>query len=134
MFRRLRSVGPSVLLGALAAVVLCAQVDADGRPRVVTQFIDESVTVELAGNTRPEANPGNDRGRVDDTLRLEHIQLLLKRPDSTEAQLRSRIDELHDHSSPRFHRWMTAESFGGEFGPAASDVMAVTDWLERRAA
>ena len=119
------------ILAPLLALAPQALAQSAARP-AISQPVNENVMFTLAGNTRPEANPGNDRGRVDDTLRLEHMQLLLKRPDSTEAQLRTRIDELHDRSSPRFHQWMTAESFGSEFGPAADDVTAVTEWLERR--
>src|SRR5208282_5891975 len=31
--------------------------------------------------------------------------------------------------SPRFHQWLTPEQFGQQFGPADSDLQAVTDWL-----
>jgi len=32
-------------------------------------------------------------------------------------------------SSPLFHQWLTPEQFGQQFGPADSDLQAVTDWL-----
>jgi len=130
MSPRLNSACPQVLLALLAAVGASVRADENSTPRLVTQVVDERVTVELTGNTRPEATPENDRGRVDATMRLEHMLLLLRRPASKEADLVSRIDELHDPKSPRFHQWLTAESFGSEFGPAADDVAAVTGWLE----
>jgi hypothetical protein len=130
MSPRLNSVSPQILLALLAAVGASVRADEESTPRLVTQAVDERVTVELTGNTRPEATPENDRGRVDAQMRLEHMQLLLRRPASTEADLVSRIDELQDPKSPRFHHWLSAESFGSEFGPAAADVAAVTGWLE----
>ncbi|KWB90319.1 hypothetical protein WL44_15220 [Burkholderia ubonensis] len=99
--------------------------------RLVTQVIDERQTVELPGNIRQEATAGNDRGRVDDNLVLEHMQLLLNRPAETEAALDRFIDQLYDPNSPNSHRWLTPEQFGAEFGPAREDVSAVTDWLGR---
>jgi subtilase family serine protease len=129
MFRRLILVVPLVLLGLLVSVSARVRADENATPRLVTQSVDERVTVELTGNTRPEAIPGNDRGRVEDTLQLEHMQLLLKRPASTEADLATRIEQLHDRHSPQFHQWLTAESFGREFGPAPADVAVVTNWL-----
>ena len=42
-------------------------------PALITQPVDESKLVTLAGNTRPEANAANDLGRVDYKLPLEHI-------------------------------------------------------------
>jgi subtilase family serine protease len=98
-------------------------------PRLVTQRIDDTQTVRLPGNTRPEAILRNDRGRVDDGMRLEHMQLLLKRPAETQAALVRLIDALQDRSSPEYHHWLTAAQFGERFGPAADDVRAVTDWL-----
>ena len=36
---------------------------------LITQPIDANHPYTLAGNTRPEANPQNDRGKVADSLR-----------------------------------------------------------------
>jgi subtilase family serine protease len=127
MFKRLTSVWPAIALNGIAAV---APASANVTSRLVTQSVDDRVTVELPGNTRAQANAENDRGPVDDTMPLEHMHLLLKRPASTEAALVSLIDQLHDRKSPLFHQWLTAERFGSEFGPAADDLALVTGWLE----
>ncbi len=121
-----QAAGLLVLLGAFAGAY------AQSAPRLVTQSIDERATVALPGNVRPEANAANDRGRVDDTLVLDHLQLLLKRPAQTEAALVQRIAQQHDPKSPLYHQWLTAAQLGAEYGPAPQDVAAVTDWLTRR--
>ena len=99
-------------------------------PPLVLQAIDEAETTTLPGNVRPEALLANDRGPVDDDLRLEHMQLLLARPAETEAALDRLIDDLHNPASPHFHQWLTAEQFGAGYGPAMRDVQAVVGWLQ----
>jgi subtilase family serine protease len=98
--------------------------------RLVTQPIDEQQRVALLGNTRPEANFHNDRGRVADGLRLDHLQMLLQRPASSERALDGRLADLSTPASPGYHHWLTAAQFGAEYGPAAADVAAVTGWLQ----
>jgi subtilase family serine protease len=98
-------------------------------PDLVTRVIDDGRTITLTGNTRPEARQANDRGKVADDYRLDHMELLLRRPAGTEAALVRFIDGLHTKSSPEFHRWLTAEQFGQTYGPSAHDIGAVTSWL-----
>jgi subtilase family serine protease len=120
---RLALLGIAVGLGAASSA-------AAATPRLVTEAINDSVTVTLFGNTRPEAKLRNDRGMLPDDFRLEHMQLLLKRPAETDAALDHLIDELHDRASPHFHQWLTAAQFGDSYGPAAEDVASVTGWLQ----
>jgi hypothetical protein len=111
-----------------------AQTPADSRAQpMITAPVNESSLVTLRGNTRPEAkNLANDRGRVDDSLPLDHMQLQLRRPAAQEQALTALIDQLHDPNSPNYHQWLTAAQFGAQFGPAASDISAVTGWLQRQ--
>src|SRR5260370_31795491 len=34
--------------------------------------------------------------------------------------------------SPNFHKWLTPEQFGKQFGAADADIQTVTDWLTRQ--
>ena len=99
-------------------------------PARITQQIDESKLVKLAGNTRPEANSRNDRGAVSDSFNIEHMFLLLQRSPRQEQKLDKLIDELNDKNSPNFHHWLTAETFGQRFGVAQQDIDTVTGWLQ----
>jgi len=87
--------------------------------------------VVLEGNTRPEANAVNDRGRVSDDFQLDHMLLQLKRSDEREAALRQYIDQLHDPQSPEFHQWLTPEQFAEHYSVAKEDVDTVTAWLKQ---
>ncbi len=110
-----------LLMSALCALACVGQAGA------ATQT--EAARVTFAGNTRPEAIADNDRGRVEDSTRLEHLTLVLKRPAEKELAFTRLIDELHDPQSPKFHQWLTPEQIG-RFGPSAQEVSAVSHWLE----
>src|ERR1035438_7346227 len=56
-----------------------AQANRRDKPILITQPIDESKLIRLRGNKRPEARTEYDRGRVDDSLRLDHMLLQLQR-------------------------------------------------------
>jgi subtilase family serine protease len=133
MLRRLGMAG-----GALAAVALgfaswpaaLAQTPGGRAQPLITQAVNDGNLLSLGGNTRPEArNPANDRGRVDDAMPMPHLMLQLRRPPAQEQALATLIDQLHDPSSPNYHHWLTANDLGAQFGPAASDIVTVTNWL-----
>src|SRR5208282_4433211 len=140
IMRRMRSTLPlsgfslSVcLLAVLASLLLLvgpmAQAQ-NGRPVLITQNVDDSKLVTLAGNTRPEANKQNDRGSVADGLSMEHMMLQLKRSPQQERALLQFIEKLQDRSSPNFHQWLTAKEYGERFGLATQDLDVITRWLE----
>jgi subtilase family serine protease len=95
----------------------------------VTQTPDGKVRVTLTGNVHPLARAENNRGAAADALPMQRILLLLKRSDVQEAALQSLMEAQQDKSSPSFHKWLTPDEFGKQFGPSDADVQAVTDWL-----
>ena len=102
-----------------------------GFPRaLVTDPIDESKLVTLAGNTRPEATRQNDRGRVPDDYAMPHMFLQMKRSPALESELRQYIDGLTDKSSPNYHKWLTEKEIGDKYGPTQQDLQTVKSWLE----
>ena len=120
------------LVALLASlIILNISVAHAATPVLITQNVDESKLVTLAGNTRPETiTKQNDRGPVADSYPMEHMMLQLKRPAEQERELEAYIDEAHDTSSPNFHHWLTAKEFGARFGLAQQDLDTVTRWLE----
>jgi subtilase family serine protease len=99
-------------------------------PLRITEAVDEAKLSVLKGSTRPEANAQNDRGRVPDSFRLEHMFLQLRRSPEQERALDQLIDQLHDSKSPSFHHWLTAQEFGERYGLAAEDLTTITGWLQ----
>ena len=95
----------------------------------VTQAVDMQNLITLRGNVHPLARPEFDQGVAPDDLPMERMLLVLQRGPDQEAALRQLLDDQQVKSSPRFHQWLTPEQFGQQFGPADSDIQAVTDWL-----
>lgn len=111
---------------------LLAQIPGNAPPArvLITRPVDSSRLRTLAGNTRPEANAQNDRGKVPDTFAMPHMLLQLQRSPEREQALRAFIDQQHDSSSPNFHQWLTADQLGQTYGPAPLDIEMVSNWLE----
>ncbi|MFZ0660087.1 MAG: protease pro-enzyme activation domain-containing protein, partial [Candidatus Binataceae bacterium] len=97
---------------------------------LVTTAINENALVTLAGNTRREANRANDRGPVAPDFAMEHMLLQLRRAPQQEQALKKYLDELEDPKSPNYHRWLTPQEFGEQYGLADQDLAKITDWLE----
>jgi hypothetical protein len=97
---------------------------------LITQSVDEGNLAALRGNTRPEATPQNDRGTVADGFPMVHVLLQLRRSPEQESALQRFLDEIQDSTSPNFHKWLTPEQFGQDFGVAPQDLDAITRWLQ----
>ncbi len=96
---------------------------------LVTTPINNANMVALPGNVRREANAKNDRGKVSDSMTMEHMLLQLNRPADREAALASFIESQYQPGSPNFHHWLTADEFGQKYGPNPADIEAVSSWL-----
>jgi|HubBroStandDraft_6_1064221.scaffolds.fasta_scaffold00029_45 subtilase family serine protease len=98
-------------------------------PVLITTPIDDTQLVTIVGNTRPEANSKDDRGRLPDGFQVDHMLLQLKRAPALEQEFAQYIDTLTDKSSPNFRRWMTATEQGEKYGLSQQDLDAITNWL-----
>ena len=92
---------------------------------MIRDAVDAARQVRLTGNTRPEATAANDRGQVPDDFKLDHLLLHLKRSPEREAAAVKYIDELHDATSPNYHKWLTPEQFAEHFGVAKSQGFTI---------
>jgi len=99
-------------------------------PALITQPVDESKLTTLAGNIHPLAKPQYDQGAAPASLALDHMLLVLKRSPAQQAALETLLAQQQDKSSPNYHKWLTPEQFGQQFGPSEQDVQTVTSWLQ----
>src|SRR5690348_1871910 len=111
------------------AIVMSGPSFGQNAPILITGPINESNLVTLEGNTRPEANTFNDRGRVPDSFPLEHMLLQLKRPPALEQALDQYIEQLTDKASPNFRHWITPDQLGEQYGMSQQDLSAIQAWL-----
>lgn len=137
MFRlKLRSVLtplPSVAflsaLFVLSAPPLPAQISQAIVANRIVQPVDENSRVTLHGYIHPLANAANDRGVAPDSMPVERMHLVLKRSASQEATLHQVISDLHTPGSASYHKWLTPDQFGQQFGPSDQDINSVESWL-----
>src|SRR6185437_12564483 len=65
-------------------------------------------------------------------MRLEHIQMLLRRSPEREAAAASFVDGLTRRGSPSYHRWLTAAEYGRRFGASDADIQKIQAWLKAK--
>jgi Pro-kumamolisin, activation domain/Bacterial Ig-like domain (group 3) len=99
------------------------------RPRI-TQPVNEKQLSTLRGSVYPLARKEFDQGAAPLNLPMERMLLVLKRSPEQEAALIKLLDEQQDRSSPNFHKWLTPEEYGKQFGPADEDIQTVVSWLQ----
>lgn len=97
---------------------------------LITQPLDESQVVTLKGNTHPLAKPQFDIGSASPDMPLRRMLLVLKRSPEQEFGLRKLLEDQQDKASPNYHKWLTPDEFGAQFGPAEQDLQTVTGWLQ----
>jgi hypothetical protein len=61
---------------------------------------------------------------------LNRMLLVLKRSPEREHALRSLLDDQQDKTSLHYHKWLTPDQFGAQFGPVDQDLQTVTGWLQ----
>jgi hypothetical protein len=114
---------------AVTSIGIVAGAQVMPRP-LITQPIDEAHIVRLKGNTHPLARPEFDLGTAPPDLALDRMLLVLKRSPEQDMALRRLLDDQQDKASPNYHRWLTPDEFGQQFGPTDQDLQTVTAWLE----
>jgi hypothetical protein len=96
---------------------------------LVTQAVDDAELAPLQGTVHPLAQARYDRGPVNGSTPAERLLLVLNRPADRDAAFRQFVKDAHTHDSASWHKWLTPEQIGAQFGPADSDVDAVRMWL-----
>ncbi len=99
-------------------------------PARITQAIDETQLVRLKGNVHPLARPEFDQGSVPSELPMQRMLLVLKRSVEQESALAQLMVDQQNTASPNYHKWMTPDQFGEQFGPSDADIQTVTSWLQ----
>jgi subtilase family serine protease len=118
-----------IVSAALFCCALTLQAQVDSSPRV-TQAVSDTATTVLSHSTSPMIRTALDAGATSAALPMNRMLLLLKPSDAQSSALETRLTQLQDSKSPHFHQWLTPEQYGAAYGPALSDIDAVTKWLQ----
>jgi hypothetical protein len=114
---------------SLLAAPACFAQQAAPQP-LITQPIVESQLVTLKGNTHPLAQTKFDIGAAPPNLSMQRMLLVLKRDPQQDFALHKLLDDQQDKASPNYHKWLTPDEFGTQFGPSDQDLQLVTGWLQ----
>jgi len=120
----------SVLLVFFVAFTAVTPAQTANVERRITQAVDEENLLTLKGNTHPLARAEFDRGEAPASLPMERMLMVLQHSAEQDAALRTLLNEQQTQGSPNFHKWLTPQQYGQQFGPADADIQAVTTWLE----
>jgi subtilase family serine protease len=126
----LKAVQRAVLycLGTLSVVSILA-----GQSNVLDRIVQPINNAQLSvvsRSVRPWAQAQNDRGRVNDSFRLDHITMVFEPSQPQQSTLTTLLQQLQDPSSSNYHKWLTPERFGSQFGLSQNDLSRVVSWLE----
>ena len=134
LIRRFQSAATLISFAALAlssSAQVTSQVHTTARPAVrVTQKVDNSVTMQLAGTHPAVVDRATIGARVAATKQLSHLMLVLSPTEDQAYAMRSLLDQQQDKTSANYHQWLTPESYGQYFGVASADVTKITSWLQ----
>lgn len=120
---------------ALLPVVLVALAGSQGVParpparNRIVQPVNSNEVVAIRGNTHPWARAQNDRGKVNDSFKLQHVTITFKIDPEDQLALNRFLQEVQDPSSTNYHKWLTPEQFGARFGLTQSDLNKIIAWL-----
>ena len=114
---------------AIVCTVTSAMAQTTAPAARIVSAIDDNHLVTLAGSVHPSANARNDQGPVSSSLPMQGLTLVLSRSADRQAAFDAFVECQYDSSSPNFHQWLTAAQIGERFGPADSDIAAISGWL-----
>src|ERR1700690_1391832 len=135
MGRRMR-IKPLLVCACVLAVVSIAvfsqrcAAQSTVAPSLITQPIDEGKLVVLRGNTHPLARAKYDQGAAPGSLAMDRMMLVLKTTSAQGAALETLLAQQQDRSSPNYHKWLTPQEFGAQFGASDADIQKITSWLQ----
>lgn len=132
----MRSLFSSKQAVAVAAMVLTGMAGAQtvatsARPSVrITQKIDNAATTMLAGTHPAVVEHASLGARLPASKSLSHLMLVLSPSEDQEYALHTLLEQQQDKTSPNYHKWLTPESYGANFGVASADITKITAWLQ----
>jgi hypothetical protein len=95
------------------------------------RVVNDADTVPIPGNVSPRLSGAIDVGRTDSALPIEKMILVLRPAAGASDRLERLLEEQLDPASSNYHRWLTPEEYGRQFGVPDEDLNAVLGWLQR---
>lgn len=121
-----------VLLKLAGCVVVAASLDVAGvaQNRLPQLVVGDAARVAVRGSIDPRAKTASVLGAAPGDRKLETLSLRFNMTAAQTAALDSLLAAQQNPASSLFHKWLTPEQFGEQFGLGASDLATVSTWLE----
>ena len=91
--------------------------------------IDDTARVALTGQVSPRLAAATDLGPAASDGQLA-LALHFTRSEAQQQALTALLAAQANPASPSFHRWLTPQEFGAQFGLAAADAARISAWLQ----
>jgi subtilase family serine protease len=128
----LRTAQWAALVGVLGmAAGHASMTQSNGTERVKGDINDRTLT-RVPGQVHPQAQRVYDHGRVADQFTLERITMMFKLTGSQQANLDALLKQQQTPGSPNYHKWLTPEEFGDQFGISPADLQKIVSWIESK--
>jgi hypothetical protein len=118
-------------LTQIQAQSVSASVSVPAQSRILSR-VDDSELTAVPGSTYPAVRSAIDNGRLESSMVMGDLILVLKRSDSQQSALESFNALQYDPTSPEYHHWLTPAEFGTSYGATESDLETVTNWLQNQ--
>jgi subtilase family serine protease len=92
--------------------------------------VDSSHARVLPRSLHPKAKPEYDQGAVEPETNFGYVTLMTSPSPSQQRTLDQLMAEQQDPSSANFHKWLTPEEYGAQFGLSQNDLNKITSWLK----
>jgi hypothetical protein len=97
----------------------------------VTTVIDDRFTVLRPADRHSLARAEFDAGPASPDTPMERMVLVLSPDPDQQIALDELLDAQQNPESPDYHRWLTPEEFGNQFGVSDNDISQIVSWLQR---
>jgi hypothetical protein len=108
-------------LGVAAAQTSASRLAGDWR---------SSATDTISASKAPLTQTESDMGAAPAGTRLDRMLLLLAPSTAQQQALAAELGNLQNPASPAYRQWLTPAAFADAYGNSASDVAAVSAWLQ----
>lgn len=110
-------------------ILFTTAVEAQTAQPLVKRAVNPDEVTTLAHHHPQWATAANASAAIASDRRFDQMVVVLARPAAQEQALEAFIVRQQTPGSADYHHWLTPEQVGERFGPAQSDIDAVTNWL-----
>ena len=98
----------------------------------ITGAVDMLQTSRLQHDIHPLAKRAQDLGLASDAVKMPWMTLFFQMTATQQAALTRLLAAQQDPASPTYHKWLTPEQFGAQFGMSPGDMQTVSSWLRQQ--